>query len=65
MTSGRERPLPRGKLGRLAAFGQLAGGIAAGMVGAGTSSTSKADRLQPRPSARFIAPVSSMDAMSP
>lgn len=44
MTSGRERPLPRGTLGRLAAFGQLAGGIAAGMVGEGLERLARGER---------------------
>ncbi|QEE43332.1 AarF/ABC1/UbiB kinase family protein (plasmid) [Rhizobium sp. WL3] len=44
MTSRRERPLPRGRLGRLAAFGQLAGGIATGMMGEGLTRLARGER---------------------
>ena len=40
----RFRPVPQGRLGRLAAFGQLAGGVATGMLGEGLRRLSKGER---------------------
>jgi predicted unusual protein kinase regulating ubiquinone biosynthesis (AarF/ABC1/UbiB family) len=40
----RFRPVPNGRLGRLAAFGQLAGGVATGVLGEGLRRLSKGER---------------------
>jgi predicted unusual protein kinase regulating ubiquinone biosynthesis (AarF/ABC1/UbiB family) len=40
----RFRPVPNGRIGRLAAFGQLAGGVATGVLGEGLRRLSKGER---------------------
>lgn len=42
--SGRFRPVPQGRLARLAAFGQIAGGVATGMVGEGLRRLAQGER---------------------